>query len=859
MHEGDTTQTSEEAITSLLPTSTIQVSASQETIPDQPSDAPQEQQEAPQDQPPEPPSEWDQLRDHLRKEPQDSEAWLNLVGLAESSGDFERIKEAYEALLDAYPNTSSAQIAYITHVLESSHPNKFQHAVTLFNKYLKSSPFVELWKFYLSYVRRMNQGQNTRDTVRKAYEYALNHIGHDKESTEIWTDYIQFLKAGETATTWDESQKMDAIRKAYQRAVQTPMDGVKRLWEEYQEFENGLNKITAKKFLTDLQASHMQARTVLNQLHEHVNILFPPPPSSKSGRPAIWLPRPPTFSEAEKELVARWRKYIKFEENNPLEIEDKDKSTLHARIQSVYRKALVRMRFYPEFWYSAYGWTLGLSNDQSLPENKRKEKRDEALNILRAGLEANPASFVLNFAYAEALEEAKQYTEVHEAFKKFLDLLREGLEAMEAQQQAEANVNANASFDSTNGVQDVNGGAPGLPTTQSSSQQSQNSSFSSTTSDTTPSKKLHDRKTEYGIAYIVYMRFARRAEGLQSARTVFSKARRDKWTPWEVYEAAALMEYHCFKETDIAKRIFEKGLEYFNDDAEFALRYLGFLISINDDANARALFERVVNMFPPERARPIWDRWARYEYQFGTFQAAQNLEKRLIETFPNDSPIKRFAERHRYLGTDAIAVRDLGWVPKGSGSDSASSRSNTTGLARTETQQSFVTTAAYNQATGGVSATASSSSKRPPSPDHRRRGDNEYGPPSKRQRNPSPPREREGRDRWDHGRRRHSPPPHDRERDRDGHGRRVPEREEEPTVKLPPVLTWFIGQLPPPSAFDGPVFRTDDLMQVFRNAVIPSSSGIRPRSPPPPPRGGGRPPPDYSPYTGPGGGRRARY
>ena len=35
----------------------------------------------------------------------------------------------------------------------------------------------------------------------------------------------------------------------------------------------------------------------------------------------------------------------------------------------------------------------------------------------------------------------------------------------------------------------------------------------------------------------------------------------------------------------------------------------------------------------------------------------------------------------------------------------------------------------------------------------------------------------------------------------------------------------------------GPVFRTDDLMNLFRNAVIPSSSA-RPKSPPPPPRSG---------------------
>ena len=42
---------------------------------------------------------------------------------------------------------------------------------------------------------------------------------------------------------------MDAIRKAYHRAVQIPMDNVKRLWEEYLDFENGLNKITVRAWL----------------------------------------------------------------------------------------------------------------------------------------------------------------------------------------------------------------------------------------------------------------------------------------------------------------------------------------------------------------------------------------------------------------------------------------------------------------------------------------------------------------------------------------------------------------------------------------------------------------------------------
>lgn len=93
----------------------------------------------------------------------------------------------------------------------------------------------------------------------------------------------------------------------------------------------------------------MQARTVLNTLQEHLTVLFPPPPPSKH-RNSIWLPRVPTYAAGEKALVARWRAYLKWEESNPLEIEEKDKAQLHSRLQSVYRKAVVRMRFYPEIW-----------------------------------------------------------------------------------------------------------------------------------------------------------------------------------------------------------------------------------------------------------------------------------------------------------------------------------------------------------------------------------------------------------------------------------------------------------------------------------------------------------------------------
>lgn len=90
-----------------------------------------------------------------------------------------------------------------------------------------------------------------RDTVRKAYEFALSHVGHDTDAGQIWRDYIDFLKGAlDARTTWDQQQKMDALRSAYHRAVVIPLDNVEALWRELDTYENSLNKITVR--LSDL-------------------------------------------------------------------------------------------------------------------------------------------------------------------------------------------------------------------------------------------------------------------------------------------------------------------------------------------------------------------------------------------------------------------------------------------------------------------------------------------------------------------------------------------------------------------------------------------------------------------------------
>lgn len=94
----------------------------------------------------------------------------------------------------------------------------------------------------------------------------------------------------------------------------------------------------------------MTARLKLRDLRKHLAALFPssPPAPSPSGRAPLKLPHRPTYSSSDRALAGAWKQYLKWEEANPLEIEDKQ--AFAARMQGVYRKAVIRMRFFGEIW-----------------------------------------------------------------------------------------------------------------------------------------------------------------------------------------------------------------------------------------------------------------------------------------------------------------------------------------------------------------------------------------------------------------------------------------------------------------------------------------------------------------------------
>lgn len=384
----------------------------------------------------------------------------------------------------------------------------------------------------------------------------------------------------------------------------------------------------------------MTARSKLRELRKFLGPLLPPAAPANGRRTPLNLPRKPTFSDEEKMTFAgAWKRYLKWEESNPLEIEDKN--VLNARVHAVYRKALERMRFFSEIWFMAYTWLSGVG------------RTDEAITTVKTGIEANPTSYVINFTLAEHYERSKNFPEVHAIFTKLLQGMQEELEAAEKSLGSGANGNttenvpedANENKENPNGIQKE-------ASTMTAHSQTSTSTASTDMSDQLPMMEFRERKQEYGVVYIMYIRFAMRSEGLDASRAVFSKARKDKWASWEVYEAAALMEYHVAKQLGVANRILNRALDRFKTEIEYVLRYLTFLMTVNDEnsepsdtlicdcidkvchSDARALFEQTVGTFPPNKARPLWERWARYEYQFGDLEAALKLEKRMAEVYP---------------------------------------------------------------------------------------------------------------------------------------------------------------------------------------------------------------------------------
>jgi cleavage stimulation factor subunit 3 len=176
--------------------------------------------------------------------------------------------------------------------------------------------------------------------------------------------------------------------------------------------------------------------------------------------------------------------------------------------------------------------------------------------------------------------------------------------------------------------------------------------------------------TRLTLAWIQFMNYSRRVEGIASARAVFTRARKDPNTTHQIFLAAARMELLCKKDAIVAGRILELGMARFSTNSEYILAYLQHLLQQGDEQNAAALFERVAPALGMEGVE-VWKTYLDHIFRYADLSAVRLLVRRFQEMFPDQALSTEITVFCRQYSYDELGVGvDRIWIDPSSVSNS---------------------------------------------------------------------------------------------------------------------------------------------------------------------------------------------
>ncbi|KAK2609740.1 hypothetical protein N8I77_003227 [Diaporthe amygdali] len=610
------------------------------------------------------------LEARIKEDPRGAmDAWLDLMAELRARNNVESIRSVYERFLAVFPQSADIWTAYME--LELS-MNNFGGAEELFKRTLPTIRNVRLWTVYLDYIRRRNDLSDTtgqaRETIAKCFEFVLSSVGVDKDSGPIWAEYIQFIKSGPGQvgeTDWASRQKMDQLRKTYQRAIAIPTRNLNTLWREYDQFEMGIDKKVGRALLAQHSPNYMSAKSTNMALDNITRGL------QRTNLPR--LPPAPGFDGDDDytEQIELWKKWISYEQSDPLDLKTEDSATLKKRVLYVYQQALMALRFWPEMWVDAAEWCF--ENEMVGPDG-----RDNGLELLLQGIEANPESVLLALKHADRVEATHPVAEGDEAkanrgnaikapYSKVLDTLYDLVKKAKDQEKAVIDkINENIASES----------AP-----QRSADDEEDFDASEDKDARIAAKQAQIKAIQQGFSartnvlsrtisfvWIALARAMRRVQGkgvvgsaIGGMRQVFTDARQRGRLTSDVYVAIALMEWKVYKD-NAGVKIFERGARLFPEDEYFMVEYLQFLHSRDDFTNARVVFENCVKKMTEkpgsaDKAKALFAYFHKYESQFGDRSQFVKLEQRMAELFPDDPKLAHFKARFATANFDPIAAR----------------------------------------------------------------------------------------------------------------------------------------------------------------------------------------------------------
>uniref|UniRef100_A0A8C7T4G2 Cleavage stimulation factor subunit 3 n=1 Tax=Oncorhynchus mykiss TaxID=8022 RepID=A0A8C7T4G2_ONCMY len=332
----------------------------------------------------------------LEENPYDLDAWSILIREAQNQ-PIDKARKTYERLVAQFPSSGRFWKLFIE--------------AELFQRCLMKVLHIDLWKCYLSYVRE-TKGKlpSYKEKMAQAYDFALDKIGMEIMSYQIWVDYINFLKGVEAVGSYAENQRITAVRRVYQRGCVNPMINIEQLWRDYSKYEEGINVHLAKKMIEDRSRDYMNARRVAKEYETVMKGL-------DRNAPSV----PPQNSPQEAVQVEMWKKYIQWEKSNPLRTEDQ--TLITKRVMFAYEQCLLVLGHHPDVWYEAAQYL-----DQSsklLAEkgdmNNSKVFSDEAANIYERAIGTLlKKNMLLYFSFADYEESRLKHEKVHSIYNRLL-------------------------------------------------------------------------------------------------------------------------------------------------------------------------------------------------------------------------------------------------------------------------------------------------------------------------------------------------------------------------------------------------------------------------------------------------------
>ncbi|KAI9745993.1 MAG: mRNA 3'-end-processing protein rna14 [Claussenomyces sp. TS43310] len=400
---------------------------------------------------------------------------------------------------------------------------------------------------------------------------------------------------------------------------------------------------------------------------------------------------PPAFGfDGDQEYLQQvelWRRWINWEQEDPLVLKDEDHQSYKQRILYVFKQAAMALRFWPEIWVEAAEWcfTNGMEKEGS--------------GFLSQGIAANPESCLLALKHADRLELvlpieegdeglASRGAAVREPYNKLHDSLYELIQKLKAREIAELRrIEESASLDANNNAVLETIEEDDEDTDRSDKQRKESAKINQINAvkqGYAMQTKLLSRTISF--VWIALMRAMRRVQGkgkvgavVGGSRQILNDARLRGRITSDVYVASALIEHNVYKDP-AGTKIFERGAKLFPEDETFILEYLKHLLSIGDitseyitsridssvanDQDARAVFETAVNRLAQKadlvaKTKPLYVFFHKYECEYGELSQITKLERRMADLFPEDPKLLRFASRYSSDGFDPTAVRPI--------------------------------------------------------------------------------------------------------------------------------------------------------------------------------------------------------